>query len=354
MAKKNFGGIKIDRKYSIIPFLITLVAAVAARTYQLLYMTDLNTGIYKNRGLLYDYPVIIIAVGLIITLLFIIFGTSEDKVIKSVIMINPMHQPLSTLMHNYGGVAGGVSLGAGALIGAELAMLLGTARNRSLELREAGAVDVPTFTGLGGADVASIILMLFGVLAFMLTAINIFNGTGITPGNCFFMLSVPVWKIIQCFTVVYDMQKEARILILYSEKLYIIIANMCVAMLIFRLVRVFAKMEDSHARLKLIFWGYATSIITLVSSLPRFVVMFVVPFNERASVNLPDLSEIGFAAFAICIIPAFFSNFSYREMPKISYTLRNAQVALSEVPEDKQHMDEMDFNNVDTSSLNNK
>jgi hypothetical protein len=354
MAKLLKGGLKIDRKYSLIPFLITLVAAVAARTYQLVSMTDLNTGIYKTRGLLSDYPVMIIAAGMIITLLILIFGSSEDKVIKSVIMINPMHQPLSTLMHNYGGVAGGVCLGAGALIGAELAMLLGTARNRSVELRNAGAVDVPTFTGLGADDWVSVALMLFGLLAFMLTAINIFNGNGITPGNCFFMLAIPVWKIVQCFGIVYDMQKDARILILYSEKLYIIIADMCIAMFIFRLVRVFASMEDNHARLKLIFWGYATTLITLVSSIPRFAAMFIVPFNLRASVNLPDLSEIGFAAFAFCVIPAFFSNFSYREMPKISYTLRNAQVALNEVPEEKQHMDEMDFNNVDTSSLNKK
>jgi hypothetical protein len=168
------------------------------------------------------------------------------------------------------------------------------------------------------------------------------------------LLSVPVWKIVQCFEVVYEMQKEARILILYSEKLYIIIANMCIAMFIFRLVRVFADMPDNNARLKLIMWGYITAIVTFVSSVPRFIVMFVVPFNLRASVNLPELSEIGFAAFAICVIPAFFSNFSYREMPKISYTLRNAQVALREVPDDKQQMEEMDFNNVDTSELNKK
>ncbi|MDR0992544.1 MAG: hypothetical protein LBL87_06585 [Ruminococcus sp.] len=354
MAKFKKFSLKIDRKYSLIPFFITLAAAIGARFYQLFYMTDLNTGIYRNRSLLFDYPVLIIAVGLIITLLFLIFGTSEDKVIKSVIMINPMHQPLSSLMHNYGGVAGGVALGAGALIGAQFAMVIGTARNRSLELITAGAVDVPYLTGLGADDAVSLFMMAFSLLALLITSINIFNGNGITPGNCFFMLAIPVWKIVECFGIIYDMQKEARILILYSEKLYIIIADMCIAMFFFRLVRVFASMEDGHARLKLIFWGYVTTIITLVSAIPRFIIMFAVAFDLRESVNLPDLSDIGFAAFAICVIPAFFSNFSYREMPKVTYTQRNAQAALMEVPVEKQQMDEMDFNNVDTSELNNK
>jgi hypothetical protein len=352
MAKaKKF---RFDRKLSLIPFLATLIAAIVARTYQLVYMTNLNTGIYNDRSLLKDYPVIIIAAGMIITLLCLIFGSSEDKVVKSVIMINPMHQPLSTLMHNYGGVAGGVCLAAGALIGAQVAMNLAAARNLGLELTKMGAQDVPGMAGMGANDWTMVFFMVIAVVTFLLMAMNLMKGNGITAGNCFFLLAVPLWKIVEAFSIVYDMQKETRILILYSEKLYIIIADMCIAVFFFRLVRVFGSMEDKYARIKLIFWGYAAATLLFVSSIPRFIAMFVVQFDLRESLVMPDLSDIGLAAFAICVIPAFFSAFSYREMPKISYSQRNAQVALADVPPEKQVMDEMDFNNIDTSGLNGK
>jgi hypothetical protein len=346
--------IRFDRKFSFIPFFITIAAAIAARTYQLIAMTDLNSGVYYDRSIFKDYPVLIIAAGLIITALCLIFGSSEDKVVKSVIMINPMHQPLKTLNQNFGGVAGGICLGAGALIAAEFAMILGMARNETLERIKMKELDVPTFSGVGAADWVMLGFMLLAVITLMITAMNLFKGEGISAGNCFFLLSVPIWKIIQCFTIVYEMQKETRILILYSEKLYIIIADMCIAMLMFRVVRVFASMEDKHARVKMIFWGYATAVVTLTSSIPRFIALFVVPFQNRVSLTLPDLSDIGFAAFAIAVIMPFFSAFSYREMPKISYSQRNAQVALADIPESKQVMDEMDFNNIDTSTLNGK
>jgi hypothetical protein len=345
---------RFDRKYSLIPFCITVVAAITARTTQLIYMTDLNSGIYRDRSLLGNFPAIFIAVGLVLTLLCLIFGSSEDKVIKSVIMINPMHQPLKTLSQNFGGFAGGMCLAAGALCGAEFAMILGTARSLSLERIDMGEQEVPTFSGLIAADWIMLFFILFAVVTFMIMAINLFNGHGITAGNCFFLLCVPVWKIVQCFAIVYEMQVDTRILILYSEKLYIILADMCVAMLVFRVVRVFASMEDKNARVKLIFWSYATALMLLVSAVPRFIVLFVIPFNMRESVVMPDLSDLGLAAFAIAMITPFFSAFSYREMPKITYSQRNAQVALADVPDDKQVMDEMDFNNIDTSSLNGK
>jgi hypothetical protein len=113
-------------------------------------------------------------------------------------------------------------------------------------------------------------------------------------------------------------------------------------------------MEDKYARVKLIFWGYASAVMLFVSCLPRFIAMFVVSFDLRESLVMPDLSDIGLAAFAICVIPAFFSAFSYREMPKITYSQRNAQVALADLPPEKQVMEEMDFNNIDTSGLNGK
>jgi hypothetical protein len=345
---------RFDRKFSLIPFFITLVGALAARIYQLIYMTDLNSGIYYDRSIMKDYPVLIIAIGMLITLLCLIFGSSEDKVIKSVIMINPMHQPLETLRHNYGGVAGGICLAAGGLVAGQLAMHLTTARNYALELIKAGATDVPVMAGLGANDWAMFIFMAAAMLTFMIMAMNLMKGEGITAGNCFFLLAVPMWKIIDAFSVVYTMQKDTRILILYSEKLYIIIADMCAAVFFFKLVRVFASMDEKNGRVKLIFWGYATAIMMLVSSVPRFVAMFMVSFDRRASLEMPDISDIGIAAFAICVIPAFFSAFSYREMPKISYSQRNAQVALADVPPEKQVMDEMDFNNIDTSSLNGK
>jgi hypothetical protein len=354
MAKKL--EFRFDRKLSFIPFIITLVAALAARTLQVVFLTDLNTGIYYNRSLLYDYPVMIIAVGMIITLFLLAFGSSEDKVIKSVIMINPMHQPVNTLKHNYGGVSGGVCLAAGGLIAAQLIMYLTSARNRSVELIAQGALpeEVPVLTGIGANDGAMYFFMVIGFLTFMIMGNNIFKENGITAGNCFFLLAIPVWKIIDAFSVVYLMQKETRILMLYSEKLYIIIADMCVAVFFFRLVRVFASMEDKHARIKLIFWGYAASLTTLVSVLPRFIAMFAVPFDRREMLVMPEISDIGLAAFALCVIPAFFSAFSYREMPKITYSQRNAQVALADTPPEKQVMDEMDFNNIDTSTLNGK
>jgi hypothetical protein len=354
MAKKL--EFRFDRKLSFIPFLITLVAAIAARTLQVAFLTDLNTGIYYNRSLLYDYPVMIIAAGMIITLFLLAFGRSEDKVIKSVIMINPMHQPVSTLKHNYGGVPGGICLAAGGLIAAQLVMYITNARNASVQLLVHGGdpEEVPLLTGLGANDWFMFFFMAAALITFLIMANNIFKGEGITAGNCFFLLAIPAWKIIDAFTIVYQMQKDTRILILYSEKLYIIIADMCVAIFFFRLVRVFASMEDKNARIKLIFWGYMASLMTLVSAVPRFIAMFAVPFDLRESLVMPELSDLGIAAFALCVIPAFFSAFSYREMPKVTYSQRNAQVALAEAPPESQVMDEMDFNNIDTSTLNGK
>jgi hypothetical protein len=354
MAKKL--EFRFDRKLSFIPFLITLVAAIAARTLQVVFLTDLNTGIYYNRSLLYDYPVFIMAIGMIITLIILAFGRSEDKVIKSVIMINPMHQPIGTLKHNYGGVSGGVCLAAGGLVAAQLVMYMTSARNLTVELIGLGAdpEEMPILSGLGANDWFMFFFMCVGFVTFMLMGNNIFKEEGITAGNCFFLLAIPAWKIIDAFSVVYQMQKDTRILILYSEKLYIIIADMCVAMFFFRLVRVFASMEDKHARIKLIFWGYMAAMLPLVSAVPRFIAMFAVPFDLRNSLIMPEISDIGLAAFAFCVIPAFFSAFSYREMPKVTYSQRNAQVALADVAPEKQVMDEMDFNNIDTSTLNGK
>ncbi|MDR0986088.1 MAG: hypothetical protein LBL98_00115 [Ruminococcus sp.] len=345
MAKKT-GKTKfvIDRKLTIPIFILTAAAAVFLRTYQLMNNTNLETGVYIEKGLQYDYPVMAIAAGMVIILLLLIFGRSNDKLTGTVTFLNPMNLPVDKLNKNFkAGSAAATLIAAGAILFG-IIMDIGLVAAGNARINE-GIEDeyfhVPALDGLTAVDWILYVLMIFTVITLIFVAVNMFKGDGITKLNCFFLMSIPIIETVTIFKLFFETQEEARIINLYSERMYIIFAGIAMVFFMMNLIRVFGGMEEKNNRKMLLFWGYLAAIILITSVLPRFLCYVILPYNEIGTITMPAIADVGYALICIVVIRAFFADFAYREMAKMTYKEGRRDHWISKLAEEEGAMDEI-------------
>jgi hypothetical protein len=316
----------LDRKLTLPVFIITVVVAVVLRAIQLLENYNLETGIYYDRDLRLDYPVMVIAGGLILILLVLIFGSSKDKMAGSAVLFNPMRLPVSRLNKNFKVASASFTLiTAGTLLfqifmDISYIVRVNTLINDGIPDED---LHISLLTGMGASDIVSYIFMLIGGITCISIGANMIKDEGITSLNCFFLLFMLGWKVFDIYNIFFTAQQETRIINLYSDKLYSIFSGICMIFLLVYVVRVFANMEEKFTRLALIFWGYATALVTAVSAIPPLFCLVYLPLykgiDKTGVLVMPDLSDFGVMIFALVLVTPFFTGFSYREMAKMTY-----------------------------------
>jgi hypothetical protein len=357
MAKKT-GKIRfvIDKKLTIPIFILMTAAAVFLRTNQLINNTDRSTGIFINKGLEYDYPVMVIAGGMILILLLLLFGKSDDRMTGSATLYNPMNLPVDKLNKNFkGGSAGAILVAAGAIFfGIFMNIGLVAASNERLNETLSDEEKVSSLDGLTAVDWISYVMMIFTVITLITVAVNMFKGDGFTKLNCFFLVSIPIIKTIEIFSLFFRTQEETRIINLYSERLYIIFSGMATVFFMMFLIRVFGGMEEKNTRKALLFWGYLSTVLLLTSLLPRFLCFIILPYNEIGAITMPSIADVGYALICIVVIHAFFSEFSYREMAKMTYKEGRRDHWISEIAKTETEMDTISIDSAEDNEKTEK
>jgi hypothetical protein len=345
MPTKRKRGFSIDKKLSIPIFVLTAIAAVVLRIYQLRDNTNLLTGIYINRSYKLDYPPMVIIGGLSLILLVLIFGTSRDKVTKTATLENPMRLPADKLNKNFHVASGILMIVAALTVFVQLVMDISLIITENTRLNEALTLseeNISIFTGITTGSVIVYLLMIFTGFTFLSMGTNMLRGRGISKMNCFFLLFPLFWKVQESFSVFFGVSNETRIINLYSEKLYIIFADIFIVCLFFSIIRVYTAMEEKSTRLRLIFWGYTSALLLAVSVLPRLFCMFTMPLADIISVEAPSISDVGFCIVAIIAPMPLFAGFAYREVAQMTYKEGKRDHWISEIAGSTLGMETMD------------
>ncbi|MBQ4363096.1 MAG: hypothetical protein II782_03735, partial [Oscillospiraceae bacterium] len=88
VARANKQG-PLKKSASMFVYIVVLIVAVAARLLQLSTNFNFETGKYKDKSIFLNFPLAVIIIGLAIIGFILLTGNARDKVIKSVILINP-------------------------------------------------------------------------------------------------------------------------------------------------------------------------------------------------------------------------------------------------------------------------
>ncbi|MDR0944049.1 MAG: hypothetical protein LBM41_05905 [Ruminococcus sp.] len=340
----------LDRKLSIPIFILTLISATVLRVYQIQTNVDINTGLYINRDIMQDYPLMAIVIGLFLIALILIFGKSEDKISGTATMYNPMGLPAPALAKNYRGGSGAAMLVCAGTFIFDIFMRISLVV-RANNLKNTGITDddlkTPVLEGLTATDWVDFVLLAFAAITLFTVAANMFKGEGVSKLNCFFLLSIPVMKTLEVFAIFFETQEETRIINLLSERMYIVFADIILVFFFLAMIRVFASMEERFSRLSMIFWGYAAVITISVSVIPRFVMYVLLPYDQIGVINLPDIADIGLAVAVIAIILGCFTDFSYREMERMTYKEGRREHWITELAKESTEMDEISIESAD-------
>jgi hypothetical protein len=352
MAKKSRKiSLVPDRKLTLPVFIITAAAAIFLRTYQLINNVDLTTGMYYNREIAVNYPVIAIGAGFAVILLLLFFGKSEDRMSGSATLYNPMNLPISGINKNYGAGSAACALVAAGTILFQIVLSLGLVAEENARINETIEDEyfhVSPLNGLGAGDFVSYFLMIVVIVTLITIGVNMFKGDGITKLNCFFLNSLLLLKVYVIFELFFRTQEETRIINLYSERMYIIFSNMAMVFFMISLIRVFSGMEEKFSRIGLIFWGYASIILYLVSILPRFIVLIITPYDQVTALDMPSVGDVGFIIITFAIIFGFFGKFSYREMAKMTYKEGRRDHWISEIAGAVTEMDSISVESLES------
>lgn len=306
-------GVVLDKKMSMIVYLIVLVAAVACRSWQLASNMDFSTGKYIDP--MKNPTLIVLIIGIILLLLVMIFGESRDKTIKSCILINPMRLKAERLNKKITPKSAAAMFIIAFLLAFEILDVLFSTAAANAEI---STEDNPifAFAGINAFQWVCYALMIVLTITFISTGINIIKGDGISRGNCFFLTVYPIWKLLQIF----DMIRTYQVIGPYSEKCYILLTDMAAGMFFLFAVRFFCGYEKKHTRLWMCMFGYTASILAAVSVIPRYIMCFVIDYSIREGMMMPEVSDIGIIFCTITIIAVFWSTYVYRVMPKLNIT----------------------------------
>ncbi len=315
--KKPYKASKVilDKKLSLVAYVITLVAAVAARTVQLNSNMDFAMGKYIDPSLSKNYTFWVLLIGFALIFAIMILGKSRDKAIKSCILINPMRLRADRLNKKISPHAGAALFIMALLIAFEIFMEFSAVAEANLAI---STEDNPVFV-FAGVPVINWVLFsikLITIITFISTGANIMKGEGISKGNCVFLMFFPIWKLVEIFA----MFSENQVVGVYSEKVLILFTAMTSSMFFLCAARFFGGWEKKHTRFWMCIFGYMASIFAAVSVVPRYIMYFAKTYAEREGMGSPAVSDIGIAVVTIAIVAVFWSTYVYRVMPKLNLT----------------------------------
>lgn len=309
---KKFG---IDKKCSLLIFIITAVAATAMRTHQLYTNMDFSKGQYIDRSFAKNYPVMIIIIGAVLLLLILKFGTSHDKAVQTCILLNPYKLKIDRLSKKVPLLSGIFMLITAMLVAFEIfAGLIVVVHNNKIISTEENPVGI--FSGIGALDWTIYGFLFIAMATFISAGYNILKGDGVTRGNAFFFAVYSILKLLQVFKLVSDNE----LIGLYSEKIYIMLSSMCAAIFFAYTARFFFNCEKKNTKLWMCFFGYMSGIIAAVSVMPRYCMYFMIDYTQRSGMTFPDISDVALIFLPASLIAIFWGSYVYRVMPRLNLT----------------------------------
>lgn len=337
MEKKPYKAkkVRLDKKYSMAAYVLTLIAAVAARTVQLTSNVNFATGKYIDPSHAKNYTLWTLLIGFILIAAVMFIGKSRDKAIKSCILINPMRLRSERLAKKLSPVAAAVMMLMAGLMAFDIIMKLTEVAGKNMEI---STEDNPLFVFAGIPVMTWLVYAcaLITVVTLISMGSNILKGDGITKGNCVFIMFFPIWKLLEIFS----MFSENQLVGIYSEKVYIMLTAMASSMFFIYAARVFAGFEKKNTRIWMCIFGYAASIFAAVSVFPRYICYFVLSYSVREGMSAPETSDIGIAVVTIAIVAVFWSTYVYRVMPKLNLTGKRRWTKTTLAVRDMQSIDE--------------
>lgn len=302
-------------------YVIVLLLAVAARTYQLYSNMDFASGRYIDPSFTGNYTLLVLIPGLSLLALLLLAGSSRDKVIDSCILINPMRLRYDRLNKKIPSSAGYSALLMAFLVAAQIFFdffNLVTANNRIMNTLPADEQkNYSKLTGYTGAMGINHFIMLLVILTFISIAGNIFKGEGFSHANCAALSTYSIWQTMQIFRMV----SENTALSMSSELVYIMLSRMTAVVFFMNTARFFNGMEKKFTRFWMCFMGYTASILAAVSVLPRYV-MLLIPdediIDKVLDMNVPDVADVGIIFMTITVVAVFWSTYVYRTMPRLN------------------------------------
>lgn len=318
IAKANKKGL-FTKKASLVVYAFVLVAAVAARTYQLFYNMDFTRNRYIDPSLSKNYTLMVLIAGFILLAFVLLAGSAKDKVIDSCILINPMRLRYDRLNKKIPAAAGYSAVLMAFLVAAQIFFdffnLIHNNNKVIATLTGDAKEEYSKLTGYTLGMGIDHVLMLLVILTFVSIAVNIFKGEGFSHANCAALSIYAFWQTEQIFTMV----SSNTALSLSSELVYEMLSRMMAVIFFLNTARFFNGMEKKYTRFWMCFTGYAASILAAVSVVPRYI-MLLLPwgFDERLDMNIPDVSDVGIVFMTITIVAVFWSTYVYRIMPKLN------------------------------------
>lgn len=317
MEKKPYKAkkVKLDKKFSMAAYILTLIVAVAARTFQLRSNVNFATGKYIDPSPAKNYTMWALIIGFILIAAVMFLGQSRDKAIKSCILINPMRLRAERLAKKLSPVAAAAMMLMAGFMAFDIIMELTAVSEKNMAI---STEDNPVFIFAGIPAMTWFVYLSAFITIITLVSMgsNILKGDGITKGNCIFIMFFPIWKLLEIFS----MFSENQLVGIYSEKVYIMLTAMSSSMFFIYAARVFAGFEKKNTRIWMCIFGYAASIFAAVSVIPRYISYFILSYTEREGMSAPATSDIGIAVVAIAIVAVFWSTYVYRIMPKLNLT----------------------------------
>ena len=227
MKKKPYKAkkVKLDKKFSMAAYGLTLIAAVAARTMQLRSNVNFATGKYIDPSPAKNYTMWALIIGFILIAAVMFFGQSRDKAIKSCILINPMRLRAERLAKKLSPVAAAAMMLMAGLMAFDIIFELSEVAGKNAEI---STEDNPVFAFAGIPAITWLVYVCAVVTIVTLISMgsNILKGDGVTKGNCIFIMFFPIWKLLEIFS----MFSENQLVGIYSEKVYIMLTSMASSM----------------------------------------------------------------------------------------------------------------------------
>ena len=334
-ARANRQG-PLKKKASTFVYIIVLIVSVIARFVQLTTNYDYSRGRYINTNPLLNYTLLILLAGFAVIGFVLITGSARDKVIKSVVLINPWRLRYDRLSKKIPVAAGYAAIAMAILFVMDIIVYFVSlwAKNEryAKENLVYDAVKNPDvdkyaykeYNRLTGYNVGTFfyqLLMILVILTFISIAVNIFRGVGLTHANCASLATYSVWQIVNILRMI----SQNDMIALSTDRLYELASRMFAVMFFMTMARFFNGMEKKDTRFWLCFWGYTSSILAAVSVIPRFILLirpdgFLVSesFETRQAMAVPSTADLGIIFMTVTVVWAFWSTYVYRPMPRLS------------------------------------
>lgn len=351
VARANKQG-PLKKSASMFVYIVVLIVAVAARLLQLSTNFNFETGKYKDKSIFLNFPLAVIIIGLAIIGFILLTGNARDKVIKSVILINPWRLRYDKLAKKIPDGAGYAALFMAVIqlsaIFVDFYKIIQKNKETKQELINSGvlttvqAKDYNMLQGYNAGILFHHILIIFVALTFISIGVNIFKEIGITHANCAALSTYAIWQIVHLLKMI----SENSMVALSTNRLYEMVSRMLAVLFFLEVAKVFNGMEKTQDRFWMCFLGYASSIIAAVSVIPRYI-LFVIPDPQEThyGLELPDITDVGIIFMTITMVGVFWTTYVYRQMPRLAEGNRRwTRAPLTKTYEEMKSIeDEMDF-----------